>query len=212
MHAGRFLELIAMMVTLARLNRSQRWLASLVVVFGLSSCGLVPIPRPRAVPGVVKEIAVVDAATGRPLQHAEVQMATRVQDSGWMNGALTSVKVDPEGTMVQALQGWKPLKVTKEQTGAFRPEPAIRTAYVRPWGLGPLGWAFYSEPQVGVLVSAPRYGALLLQYSPSWCGTEKEFLRHLGQANESSNGALELTEGGALVVRLHESGESPGVR
>lgn len=200
------------MGTLARLNRSQRLLALLVVVFGLSSCGLVPIPRPRAVPGVVKEIAVVDAATGRPLQHADVNMATRVQDSGWMYGQQTLVKVIPDGEMMQALEGWKPLRVTKTQTGTFRPEPSIRTAYVRPWGLGPLGWALYSEPRVGVLVSAPRYGALLLQYSPSWCGTEKEFRRHLRQANESPNGVLELMEGGALVVRLHESGASYGVR
>jgi hypothetical protein len=114
----------------------------------------------------------------------------------WMNGGLTIVKVDPEGTMMQALEGWKPLRVTKTQTGMFRPEPSIRTAYVRPWGLGPLGWALYSEPRVGVQVSAPRYGALLLQYSPSWCATEKGFLRHLGKANETPNGALELTDGG----------------
>lgn len=207
MHASRFLELIAMMVTLARLNRSQRWLALLVVV-----CGLVPIPRPRAVAGVVKEIAVMDAATGKPLQHAEVKMAARVQHSGWMYGQQTFVKVIPDGEMMQALEGWKPLKVTKMPAGVFRPAPSIRTAYVRPRGLGPLGWTFYSEPRVGVLVSAPRYGALHLQYSLSWCGTEKEFLRHLGQANESPNGVLELMEGGALAVRLHESGASSGVR
>lgn len=161
---------------------------------------------------MVKEIAVVDASTGRPLQIAEVRMATRVKNSGWMGGMPTVVKVNADGAMMQALEGWKPLKVTKTQTGAFRPEPSIRTAYVRPWGLGPLGWALYSEPQVGVLVSAPRFGALLLQYTPSWCETKKEFLRHLGNANRLPNGALGLTEGGVLVVRLHESDASPGVR
>lgn len=196
-----------MMVTLVRLNRSQRWLVSLVVGFGLSSCGLVPIPRPRAVPGVVKEIAVVDAATGRPLQHAEVKMATRVQDSGWMNGGLTFVKVDPEGTMMQALEGWKPLKVTKTQTGVFRPEPSIRMAYVRPWGLGPLGWALYAEPQVGVLVGVPERREVLIQYSPSLCETSEQFRKQLkiARGTEGAAAGVEMRDDGKMVVRVGEN-------
>jgi len=164
----------------------------------LPSCGLLPVPTPRRVPGVVTQVKLVDATTSQPLAASSVGLETLRVDTGWLRGTLSHVYLND--SRWPELRFGEPIAVRPAGAGVWVPVKTTRTALVYPWGLGPLGWAQYSDIRIRLDARADGYRNLLLFYSPSVCHTPEKFRTQL--SSESQRDLIQMDDDGLLTIRL----------
>ncbi len=158
----------------------------------VSGCALVPIPYPRAVPGPVRAVRVLDARTGVDIPDATLDVRA-VTYKNWMaptGEPGLKVVEDPAppteppavrrvlyallGPLEQPLTGAEEVEehsvvvaAARQPDGSFRLGRRVVVCAVRPWGIGPLGCLLWDDYKAVVTVSAPGYQAARVTYYPA---------------------------------------------
>lgn len=164
----------------------------------VASCGLVPVPTSRAVPGVVREIRVFDHTTRELLTESVVGIESKRIGGGWMTGSPSHITVGDSPW--PDLRFGEPVPFSSHIGERWTPQQQRRTSITRPWGIGPLGTAMHYEQQVRITARANGYRNLVLFYSPSWCKTPKEFMDRMKTSPHRE--LITLEDDGTLNIRL----------
>jgi hypothetical protein len=164
----------------------------------LSGCGLIPIPRPQTVPGVITDVTVIDRATRRPLKDAIVGMESKRTDGGWMNGSPSHISLNDSSW--PELSFGEPIPLVRVTGDHWTPRQTTRTSIVRPWGIGPLGTCMYAEQQVRITARAPQHRNFTLVFSPSWCKSSSQFKERLKTSPHAE--IFQIDDEGRLTINL----------
>ena len=137
-------------------------LVTIVALSVCSGCALVPFPVSRTLPDPIRKIQVVQDGTVQSITNAEVVMhAERFKN--WMRSfppyCAAGFTPAGENSVVVSLR--------QLADGCFIPEARKVFRYVRPWGIGPLGFVIHEDYVLMVSVRAEGYRAITAIYYPA---------------------------------------------
>jgi hypothetical protein len=179
-----------------------RSVLALLGCIAFSGCGLIPIPRPRTVPGVITDVRVIDHDTRKPLSDAIVGMDSKRTDGAWMNGSPSYIALNDSPW--PDLRFGEPIPMARATGDHWTPRQTTRTSVVRPWGIGPLGTCIYAEQQVRITARAPRHRNFTLVFSPSWCKSPSQFKERLKTSPHAE--LFQIDDEGQLTIHLPTTG------
>ena len=153
-------------------------LVTVVALSVCSGCALVPFPVTRTLPDPIRKIQVVQDGSVQPIANAEVVVyAERFKNWSRSFSPYCTAGFTPAG------ENSVVVSLSQLADGCFIPEARKVFRYVRPWGIGPLGFVIHEDYVLKVSVRAEGYRAVTAMYCPA------------GDMNPS----LEITQGTAPV-------------
>ncbi len=170
---------------------SARMCRILLGVFCLlgSGCGLISIPRTRVLPEPVRVIELLDVETEAKVQHAETGCFITPYEN-WANSfppyAWHDVIRPGDDDIV--------LSLVPDAGGRFSVETIRKTAYVKPYGITPLGFVIFEDYYVTITARAEGYMPFLFRYYP--------VNMPVGEHRWDNGSKTVLTETGVLQLHL----------
>jgi len=129
----------------------------------LGGCGLIPIPYSRSLPGEVQDFRVVDISTGKDILDASVSVEITRFENWVVNFPPVFSNTENEFSFSEPIET---LKVNRLPDHSFQIQPVKRTAFAKPWGIGPLGTTIHSDFGTTITVVAPGFNRVILSYYP----------------------------------------------
>ncbi|MEI7732014.1 MAG: hypothetical protein WCO56_20740 [Verrucomicrobiota bacterium] len=174
----------------------QAVIPALILLLFTGGCALIPIPVWRTLPDY-QSVQVIDDATHEVLTNAQISIRY-YRNTNW----ILDFPVRMENKIVEYHHP-NEITVSRLENGTFKVTMITKTAYIKPWGIGPLGTCIYDDYCVIISAFAEGYDTVSVTYYPPHYTKSRRFSReHPGEEMHPARHYPERGPEGNLKVFL----------